>query len=43
MAPEAQLIIATHADAPWNQAFSFERFFLAPPGDARAGEFSGEA
>lgn len=43
MAPEAQLIIATHADAPWNQAFSFERFFLAPPGDARAGEPSGEA
>lgn len=37
MAPDAQLLIATHADAPWNQAFSFERFFLAPAGDARAG------
>lgn len=35
---EAQLIIATHADALWDQVFSFERLFLAPPGDARAGE-----
>lgn len=37
MVPDAQLILATHADAPWDQAFSFERFFLAPPGDPRAG------
>lgn len=36
MAPSAQLIIATHADAPWDQAFSFERFFLASPADPRA-------
>lgn len=36
MAPEAQLIIATHADAPWDQVLSFERFFLAPAGDPRA-------
>lgn len=40
MAPDAQLVIATHADAPWDQVFTFERFFLAPPGDPRgdAGE-----
>ncbi len=37
MAPLAQLIIATHADAPWDQVLSFERFFLAPTGDPRAG------
>lgn len=36
MAPDAQLIIATHADAPWDQVLSFERFFLAPAGDPRA-------
>ena len=42
MAPDAQLLIATHADAPWNQAFSFERFFLAPAGDPRAGAGAGE-
>lgn len=36
MAPSAQLIIATHADTPWDQALSFERFFLAAPGDPRA-------
>lgn len=38
MAPEAQLIIATHADSPWDQVMSFERFFLARPGDPRAGQ-----
>lgn len=36
MAPESQIIIATHADAPWDQVLSHERFFLAPPGDPRA-------
>lgn len=36
MAPDAQLIVATHADAPWDQVFSFERFFLARSGDPRA-------
>lgn len=35
MAPQAQLILATHADAPWDQVFSFERFFLARPDDPR--------
>ena len=34
-APHAQLWVATHADAPWDQAYSFERFFLAPAGDPR--------
>lgn len=35
MAPRAQLVMATHADAPWDQAYSFERFFLARRGDPR--------
>ena len=35
MAPNAQLIVATHADAPWDQVYSFERFFLARPDDPR--------
>lgn len=34
-APDAQLLVSTHADAPWDQAYSFERFFLAPAGDPR--------
>lgn len=38
MAPNAQLIIATHADTPWDQVYSFERFFLGGPGDPRGGE-----
>ncbi len=37
MAPGAQVIVATHADAPWDQVYSFERFFLARPGDPRGG------
>jgi predicted ATPase len=28
LAPEAQLIVASHADSPWDQAFSFQRFLL---------------
>lgn len=36
MAPEAQLILTTHADAPWDQVYSYERFFLAAPNDPRA-------
>jgi energy-coupling factor transporter ATP-binding protein EcfA2 len=35
MAPQAQLIIATHADGPWDQVLSFERFFLAPASEPR--------
>lgn len=38
MAPHAQLLIATHADAPWDQVYSFERFFLARPGDPRSSD-----
>lgn len=43
MAPNAQLIVATHADAPWDQVLSFERFFLARQGDPRASAPPGEA
>lgn len=38
MAPRAQIFLATHADAPWDQVYSFERFFLARPGDPRGGD-----
>jgi predicted ATPase len=34
--PTSQLILATHADPPWDQVFSFERVLLVPPGDPRA-------
>ena len=27
---------AGHADAPWDQVYSYERFFLAAPNDPRA-------
>jgi energy-coupling factor transporter ATP-binding protein EcfA2 len=37
MAPEAQIFVATHADAPWDQVYSFERFFLAGKDDPRTG------
>jgi len=34
VAPTAQLIVATHADAPWDQAYSFERLLLQPTASA---------
>ncbi len=36
LAPDAQFIVASHADAVWEQAYSFERFLLVPEGDPRA-------
>jgi len=36
VAPFAQLILATHADSPWDQAYSFERLLLVPADDPRA-------
>ena len=38
LAPRAQIIVATHADEPWDQAMSFERFLLVPPDDLRSEE-----
>lgn len=35
MAPEAQIILATHSPEIWDQVYSFERFFLGAPGDPR--------
>jgi energy-coupling factor transporter ATP-binding protein EcfA2 len=35
LAPDVQMIVATHADAPWDQVMSFERTLLVPPGDPR--------
>lgn len=34
-APETQIIMATTAAAPWDQAMSFERYFLCDPRDPR--------
>jgi hypothetical protein len=34
--PESQIIIASHADPPWDQVYSFERVLLVPPDDPRA-------
>ncbi|MHB8417082.1 MAG: AAA family ATPase [Myxococcales bacterium] len=36
LAPEVQLVVATHADAPWDQAMTFERQLLVPESDPRA-------
>lgn len=37
LAPNVQMIVATHADAPWDQVMSFERRLLVPPTDPRHG------
>ena len=39
MAPEAQLVMATHSPIIWDQAYSFERFLLVPDDDPRSGEW----
>lgn len=36
LAPHAQFIASTHADAPWDRAPSYSRFFLGQDGDPRA-------
>jgi energy-coupling factor transporter ATP-binding protein EcfA2 len=41
LAPDAQFIVASHADAVWEQAYSFERFLLVPEGDPRSDTFRG--
>jgi predicted ATPase len=42
VAPDAQLVIATHADPPWDQVYSFERVLLVAPDDPRAQAEAGE-
>lgn len=34
--PDAQVIVSTHADDPWDAAMSWERFLLVPNDDPRA-------
>jgi predicted ATPase len=41
LSPKAQLLVASHSDAVWNQAYSFERFLLLEQGDLRAGPHRG--
>jgi ABC-type lipoprotein export system ATPase subunit len=36
LAPRAQFVVASHADAIWDQAYSFERFLLVPETDPRS-------
>lgn len=43
LAPDAQFIVASHSDAVWDQAYSFERFLLVPEGDPRSDTFRGRA
>jgi len=33
--PEAQIVVATHADDPWDDAMSWERVLLTAPSDSR--------
>jgi energy-coupling factor transporter ATP-binding protein EcfA2 len=37
LAPNAQFLVASHADAVWEQAYSFERFLLVDELDPRSG------
>ncbi|MEZ4435318.1 MAG: AAA family ATPase [bacterium] len=36
LVPDAQMIVATHADDPWDDALSWERVLLVDPSDPRA-------
>ena len=36
LAPNAQFLVASHADAVWDQAYTFERFLLVPETDPRS-------
>lgn len=38
VAPNAQVILTSHADAPWDQVYSFERLLLVEEGDPRREE-----
>ncbi|WP_437993664.1 AAA family ATPase [Sorangium sp. So ce145] len=39
LAPNVQIIAASHSDAVWDQAYSFERFLLVFEGDPRSATF----
>ena len=39
LCPDAQIIIATHADEPWDRAYTFQRFLLVPSDDPRSAEW----
>jgi len=36
LAPDVQMIVASHSDAVWDQAYSFERFLLVDASDPRS-------
>lgn len=36
LCPHAQIIVATHADDPWDDAFTFQRFLMVPDDDPRS-------
>jgi AAA domain, putative AbiEii toxin, Type IV TA system/AAA domain len=40
LVPEAQVFVASHADALWDNARSYERFLLVPPNDPRSSQMS---
>lgn len=39
LAPRAQIIATSHAASPWDRAYSYQRYFMAPPGDPRRSSF----
>jgi hypothetical protein len=39
LCPDAQIIVATHADDPWDDAFTFQRFLLVPDSDPRSAKW----
>lgn len=40
LAPGAQILATTHAAAPWDRAYSYQRYFLAPVGDPRRSDLA---
>lgn len=42
LAPDVQMIVASHSDAVWDQAYSFERFLLVENSDPRSSVWRSE-
>jgi energy-coupling factor transporter ATP-binding protein EcfA2 len=40
LAPKAQIIATSHAPAPWDRAYDYQRYFLAPTGDPRRSDLT---
>ncbi len=40
LAPGAQIVATSHAAAPWDRAYNYQRYFLAPEGDPRRSDLA---